>query len=139
MKKSLRLVMLVIAIIASIYSWKILNSKKDNNPPTITEVVKISPKNEPFNRNPAKLIVSKHAACRMDCRKIDEQEIREILQNGTINWSKSEPNNKPDPKYAVEGVTSDNQKVRIVFADSPKGLVVVTVIDLKTDWDCACN
>ncbi|WP_126970930.1 DUF4258 domain-containing protein [Gynurincola endophyticus] len=137
MKSTLRVIMLVIAVIMSVYSWKLLNKTpgSENN----TEQHEITSSNDPFNRTPDKLIISKHAACRMDCRKIDEREIREILQKGTINWSKSEPQNKPDPKYALEGTTSDNQKVRIVFADSPKGLVVVTVIDLVTDWECACN
>lgn len=137
MNRNLRVIMLVVAVIASIYSWKFI-SKTNDSTDTI-EKVDIESVSAPFDRNPDKLIISKHAKCRMDCRNIDEREIREILRAGTINWSKSEPNNKPDPKYAVEGVTSDNQKVRIVFADSPKGLVVVTVIDLKTDWDCSCK
>lgn len=137
MKSTLRVIMLVIAVVMSVYSWKLLNKTPDSE--KTAEQHEITTQDAPFNRSPGKLIISKHAACRMDCRKIDEREIREILRQGTINWSKSEPQNKPDPKYALEGTTSDNQKVRIVFADSPKGLVVVTVIDLVTDWECACN
>ena len=30
---------------------------------------------------------TKHARCRMDCRQIDEQEVKEIVQNGKINYS----------------------------------------------------
>ncbi len=93
-----------------------------------------------FNRNPAQLVFSKHARCRMDCRKIDESEVREILQLGTINAQKSEPAGRPDPKYALEGRTHDGQDVRIVFAaPSATKLVVVTVIDLDTDWTCHCE
>ena len=43
---------------------------------------------EGFNRNTTKLIFSKHAKCRMDCRKIDESEVKEILKSGKINHKK---------------------------------------------------
>ena len=92
-----------------------------------------------FDRNTAPIIYTKHARCRMDCRRIDESEVKEILQKGTINYTKSDPNDKPDPKYALEGITHDGQEVRIVFAPSKKGMVVITVIDLKEEWQCDCN
>jgi hypothetical protein len=93
---------------------------------------------EGFNRNTEKLIFSKHAKCRMDCRKIDESEIREILKNGTINYKKIQ-NDKRGKTYPVEGFTRDKQHVRIVFAPKDDGLVVVTVIDLGTEWACDCK
>lgn len=93
---------------------------------------------EGFNRNTDKLIFSKHAKCRMDCRKIDESEIREILKNGTINYKKIQ-NDKRGKTYPVEGYTHDKQHVRIVFAPKDDGLVVVTVIDLETEWACDCK
>ena len=92
-----------------------------------------------FDRNKTELVLTKHARCRMDCRHIDESEIREILQKGTINYSKSEPNGKPDPKYALEGTTHDGQQVRIVFAPSGQKMVVITVIDLGKEWTCNCK
>lgn len=82
---------------------------------------------------------SRHARCRMDCRHIDESEVREILQKGTINYAKSEPEARPDPKYAYEGRTHDGQQVRIIIAKAPAKWVVVTVIDLKQEWQCACE
>lgn len=93
---------------------------------------------EGFNRNTANLIFNKHARCRMKCRNIDESEVREILLNGKIN-SKKIQRDKRGMTYPVEGVTHDNQHVRIVFAPKDDGLVVVTVIDLDTDWSCDCN
>lgn len=92
-----------------------------------------------FNRDLGPLVLTKHARCRMDCRHIDENEIKEILQKGKINYSKSEPNDRPDPKYAVEGTTRDGQNVRVVFAPSKRGMVVITVIDLEQEWKCACK
>jgi len=93
---------------------------------------------EGFNRNTSNLIFSKHAKCRMDCRKIDESEVREILKNGTINRKKIQ-SDKRGMTYPVEGYTHDKQHVRIVFAPKDDALVVVTVIDLETDWKCDCK
>jgi hypothetical protein len=93
---------------------------------------------EEFNRR-GKLIYTKHAMCRMECRRIDESEVKEILEKGTINHAKSDPASRPDAKYALEGTTHDNQRVRIVFAASERGVVVVTVIDLDTEWSCDCK
>ncbi len=93
---------------------------------------------EGFNRNTSHLIFSKHAKCRMDCRKIDESEIKEILKNGKINFKKIQ-SDKRGKTYPVEGFTHDKQHVRIVFAPKNDALVVVTVIDLDTEWSCDCK
>jgi Domain of unknown function (DUF4258) len=93
---------------------------------------------EGFNRNTTKLIFSKHAKCRMDCRNIDESEVREILKNGTVNEKKIQ-SDKRGMTYPVEGTTHDGQRVRIVFAPKDDGLVVVTVIDLGKEWSCDCQ
>jgi len=81
----------------------------------------------------------------MDCRHITEKEIREILEQGEINYKKSEPDSHPDPKYAMEGYTQEGQHLRIVFA-VPNGrragessLVVVTCIELGVEWQCDCH
>jgi hypothetical protein len=92
-----------------------------------------------IDRHPDHLIYTKHARCRMDCRHIDEAEVQEILQQGRINYRKSEPAGRPDPKYALEGTTHDGQQVRIVFAPAKRGMVVITVIDLGTEWSCDCK
>ncbi|MFT3946870.1 MAG: DUF4258 domain-containing protein [Agriterribacter sp.] len=94
---------------------------------------------EGFNRNLTPVIYTKHARCRMGCRHIDENEVKQILFNGTINYKKSQLNSKPDPKYALEGYTSDNQHVRIIFAPSQRGMVVITVIDVNEEWQCDCK
>jgi hypothetical protein len=93
---------------------------------------------EGFNRNTSNLIFTKHARCRMDCRNIDESEVREILVKGKINHKKIQ-RDKRGMTYPVEGLTHDNQKVRIVFAPKGDALVVVTVIDLGREWSCDCK
>src|SRR5579885_2448681 len=71
---------------------------------------------DPVDRHVSHLILTRHARCRMDCRHITEKEIREILEEGEINYKKSEPDAHPDPKYALEGYTKEGQHLRIVFA-----------------------
>ena len=92
-----------------------------------------------LQRDASTLIFSKHARCRMGCRHISEAEVKDILLHGRINYQKSDLRGSPDPKYAVEGPTADGQDVRIVFAQSPRGVVVVTVIDLGREWQCDCK
>jgi hypothetical protein len=94
---------------------------------------------EGLNRNASNLIYSKHARCRMDCRHISEEEVLSVLRTGKINWEKSDMRGQPDPKYALEGDTVDGQRIRVIFANSPRGIVVVTVIDLENEWKCNCR
>ncbi len=91
-----------------------------------------------FDRRISYLEYSKHAKCRMECRKISQSEVEEIMLEGKINYNKSDLQNTRCPRYAVEGITVDNQKVRIVFAQCNEKTEVVTVIDLDTDWSCYC-
>ena len=106
--------------------------------PAVTTAEEKKDEAEGFNRNTTNLVFSKHAKCRMDCRKIDESEVREILRSGIINYKKIQ-SDKRGKTYPVEGYTHDKQHVRIVFAPKDDGLVVVTVIDLGTGWACDCK
>ena len=98
----------------------------------------LSGSDEPVNRHETRLIYTRHAKCRMDCRHITDKEIREILEDGTINYQKSEPQGKPDPKYAFEGYTREGQHLRIIFAPNSRGLVMITCIELGVEWQCDC-
>lgn len=90
-----------------------------------------------LNRNIKNIVYSKHARCRMNCRFIDESEVKEILQDGVLNEDKIEVSSK-GKSYPLEGRTHDGQRVRIVFAPQGEKLVVVTVIDLEKDYKCDC-
>ena len=94
---------------------------------------------DPALRQEKHLIYTRHAKCRMGCRHITEKEIREILEKGEVNYAKSEPNGHPDPKYALEGFTQEGQHLRVVFAPESDGLVVITCIELGTEWPCDCR
>jgi len=158
LKKYLPYILLIAAALLLFFVKKNQRSNKQNNTPVEQidnriEVPAVLPADEKnidrdassneqvipgFNRNTEKLIFSKHARCRMDCRKIDEAEVRAILMNGTVNLKKIQ-SDKRGKTYPVEGYTKDKQHVRIVFAPKGEGLVVVTVIDLETEWKCDCK
>ncbi|MBI3221303.1 MAG: DUF4258 domain-containing protein [Bacteroidetes bacterium] len=80
---------------------------------------------------------TKHARCRMECRHITQKEVKEIVQQASINFAKSEPDAPRGAKYALEGYTSkDHQHVRIIVAPKERHFTIVTVIDLDEDWTC---
>ena len=91
-----------------------------------------------FDRRTSYLKYSDHAKCRRDCRYISQEEVEGIMQEGKINYNKSDVKNARCPRYAVEGITNDYQRVRIVFAQCNESTTVVTVIDLDTEFACSC-
>ena len=95
-------------------------------------------RNRGFDRRVSFIEYTEHAKCRMGCRHITQAEVEEIMRDGKINYAKSDVKDKPCPTYALEGVTKDNQRVRIVFAQCDFKTKVITSIDLDTDWGCHC-
>ncbi|HRE38427.1 MAG TPA: DUF4258 domain-containing protein [Chitinophagaceae bacterium] len=112
---------------------KITNSDKPKDPASNP-----TSRDRGFDRRTSYLEYSNHATCRMQCRKISKAEVEEIMQLGKINYNKSDLQNARCPRYALEGITKDNQRVRIIFAQCNEKTVVVTVIDLETDYQCNC-
>ena len=135
-KRYLPFIVLIAAALLLFYVKKNQRGSSAGNPTTEISIPVVT--SEPFNRNVHKIIYSKHARCRMDCRHIDEEEVREILQNGKLNVAKIEEDSR-GKRYPLEGKTHDNQNVRIIFAPKQEELVVVTVIDLDTEWQCNCE
>jgi hypothetical protein len=102
--------------------------------------VSCSDTSEDFNRNPSQIHYSKHASCRMSCRHIDESEVKELVEDGKINYTKSDLNEDACHKrYALEGYSRDNQNLRIIVAECNNELTVITVIDLGKEWPCECE
>lgn len=92
-----------------------------------------------FDRHISYIEYTKHARCRMQCRHINEAEVRDIMANGKINYHKSNVQESPCPTYALEGYTQDQQHLRIVFAQCDNVTKVVTCIDLDHEFECECN
>jgi len=147
MKKALPLILLVVLAVTAL-AIKQCNSEPEVVKPEVTtekDVAKPKADNNSgasargLNRNPSNINYSKHARCRMGCRHIDESEVKQILKEGKINYTKSELDGADcKKKYAVEGYTHDNQKVRIIFAPCSDEVTVVTVIDIGKEWPCDC-
>lgn len=141
----------IIVLIVAIYFTQVRRQRKENadlQQSSQTEQSKKDDQNtkaasntdDGLVRNPTNIHYSKHARCRMDCRHIDETEVKEILTNGHINYKKSELNNAAcENRYAVEGHTKEGQDLRIIFAPCHDEETVVTVIDLGNEWACDCK
>lgn len=135
-KKFLPFIVLLGAALLLFYVKKNQRGSFPQNPATEISIPVIT--GEEFNREAGKIIYTRHARCRMDCRYIDESEVLEILKTGHLNVEKIEEDSR-GKRYPLEGKTHDNQNVRIVFAPSQEELVVVTVIDLDKEWECNCD
>jgi hypothetical protein len=138
MKKLLPYVLLLLLAIVTITIKQCgkASAKKATNTTVATDVKQ--PRG--LNRHPSHINYSKHAKCRMDCRHIDASEITDILENGTINYKKSELQGEDcKKKYAVEGYSKDKQHLRVIFAPCADEVTVVTCIDIGTEWACDCK
>jgi hypothetical protein len=137
--------LLILLMVVAIIVIKLVKGKDGPSPkPKTTTTNPQDPASNPTNRDKgfdrriSYLDYSNHAKCRMQCRKISRAEVEEIMRDGKINYSKSDLQNARCPRYAVEGVTQDDQRVRIVYAQCNEKTTVVTVIDLETDFECSC-
>lgn len=93
---------------------------------------------EAFDRTPSHLYYTKHALCRMDCRHISKEDIKEIMKKGIINFNKSNRRDRPCPTFALQGETNDGEKLRVVFAQCDDETKVVTCYNLEEDFECHC-
>ncbi len=93
---------------------------------------------EAFDRTPSHLYYTRHALCRMDCRHISKDDIKEIMRKGIINFNKSNRIDRPCPTFALQGETGDGEKLRVVFAQCDDETKVVTCYNLEEDFDCHC-
>ncbi len=148
MKKALPYLLLILLLLAAVFIRRCNsadNSSDNQKTKTRTEDTKreeAKTDNQKSNldvfRDPsADYYFTKHARCRMKCRHITQEEVKEIVQKAQVNYKKSELDAAQGPKYALEGVTSrDKQHVRIIVAPKQRHLSIVTVIDLENEWAC---
>lgn len=141
-KKWLPYILMALMVAAIFLIRTCRNSKAPNPKPKVSDNRGKDPasvdRNRGFDRRVSYLEYSNHAICRMQCRHISKSEVEEIMRDGKINYNKSDLRNARCPRYAVEGITRDNQQVRIVYAQCDEKTEVVTVIDLETEWSCDC-
>lgn len=113
------------------------SSIKDRNLPVSPGKKKVN-RDRGFDRRTSWLEYNSHATCRMKCREISKAEVEEVMLSGKINYNKSELHEIRCPRYALEWITKDKQRVRIIFAQCNEKTIVVTAIDLDSDYPCDC-
>jgi hypothetical protein len=133
-RKAIPYIFIAVLAIAVVFARTCRNSDGDQSTTNGSDVKR----DHGFDRRTSYLEYTKHAQCRMECREIDSSEVEEIMRTGMINYRKSDMNAHPCPTYALEGMTHDNQHVRIVFAQCDHETKVVTTIDLEHEWECHC-
>jgi hypothetical protein len=139
-KKALPYIFLAVLIVAALLIKRCNNNgnstrRTDKDGPANTDNVN---RNRGLDRRVAFLDYTQHAKCRMECRHVTQEEVKFILQNGQINYKKSEASGRPCPTYALEGYSPEKQHLRIVFAQCDAKTKVVTCIDLDQDFECHC-
>jgi hypothetical protein len=141
MKKAIPILLLVVMAAIVFLVRKCRSDEKSTRASRITN--NTSPaetinRNRGFDRRTSFIEYTRHAECRMECRQVTRGEVEEIMRSGTINYRKSDVNDKPCPVYTLEGRAGNNEKLRIVFAQCDYKTKVVTVIDLDKEWQCDC-
>lgn len=99
---------------------------------------KTQKRNRGFDRTLSYIEYTEHARCRMQCRRISQQDVEEIMRTGKINYSKSEVSASPCPVYAVQGYTHDDEYIRVVFGQCDSKTKVITCYNLEEDFVCNC-
>lgn len=105
-------------------------------PPSVSAPAAASPLQARMLDRP--LDITRHGACRMDCRKVDEAEVRAVLAEGRLDPERTRTDGSC-PSHAIEGEGSDGHRLRVVFAECADETRVVTAIDLDEDWPCDCD
>lgn len=147
MKKLIPYLLLLVLFVVAFYVKQY--REQDNTIPDLPSTTRDKPSTSADSRNAldvfrdpdAEYYFTKHARCRMECRRITQKEVKEIVSKAEVNYRKSDLKAAEGPKYALEGITSrDKQHVRIIVAPKQRHLSIVTVIDLGKEWDCpGCN
>lgn len=128
--KKFLLIVVILLLAALLYDrWQNISSYKED------ESIRNSQK---FDRRVSKIKFSANAICRMNCRSVSKTDVEDIMRTGEINYAISNVANKPCPTFALEGYTTANQYIRVIFAQCDNDTEVVNCIDLKKEVECSC-
>lgn len=93
---------------------------------------------EAFDRSPRALHYTPDARCRMACRQISEGEVKEIMKNGIIHFSRSNRRAQPCPTFTLQGRTGKGAYLRVLFAQCADRTTVLNCYNLEQDAPCDC-
>ncbi len=84
------------------------------------------------------LRITQHGRCRMECRYISRADVAGLLNTAREDVARSRPDDSPCPSRAYQGYAEGNRLIRMVIAECTDEARLVTVIDLRREFDCAC-
>lgn len=93
---------------------------------------------EAFDRDPPRLIYTNQVLCQMDCRRINKEEILEIMKKGVINFNRSNRRENPCPTFALQGRTAGGKSLLVFFMQCPEETKVMTCYYLREEAYCDC-
>lgn len=130
---------LILLIVALAWGWDQLRPKGGTGTP-IYPTEREAFTEDDLTYQGKTLIVTKHARCRMGCRKLDDYEVQEVINGGKINARKNKPAQGDRCKsIAYEGSTTDGQRARVIVGACEDRPVLITVIDLGRKHQCSCD
>lgn len=87
-----------------------------------------------------KFVVTPQGLCFMQCKNITDDEIKKLFITGTINYKKSVVHDKPCKKYALEGTTTQGEKVRVMCGLCDLETNIISVKNIQEEKDtCKCE
>ncbi|HEY0433011.1 MAG TPA: DUF4258 domain-containing protein, partial [Chitinophagaceae bacterium] len=107
MKKAAPYILLAVLALLVIFLRKCQQSKPGSHRSGKQTTSQTVDRDHGFDRRTSLLQYSSHAKCRMECRHISQAEVEQTMQDGAINYTKSDIQNSRCPRYALETVTKD--------------------------------
>ena len=82
----------------------------------------------------SRIVFSEHAKCIITCKGISEEETKDVLKNGDVNFRNSDTHQVPCPSYVFEG---KDVTVLCTVCDSISEVINVIRLNEKQDT-CLC-
>lgn len=86
-----------------------------------------------------RLYYSRTANCKMECIKVVEEDVRQVLKEGEASLAKPKDSSDTQKVFFVEGDTKTNKRIKIVVTPKGNALFVITVNPAYEKADCDCN
>jgi hypothetical protein len=93
---------------------------------------------ESLQEHPVK--ISNEARCLLDCNKISDQDILQLIADGDVLFSQSDIRGKEVPEYVVEGKGTSGKTYKMKFRSEYLSTLLITIIptpDASSTCDCS--
>ena len=84
----------------------------------------------------AKLQVSDHAKCRLECQGISGQDIKDLVDHGDVDFGASDVHGKPCKSYIINNEKKEGKAVQATFQFCD---TVIILHDVMARENAACN